>query len=199
MRAAASSSTGPLRHGSSYGLLRDMAKNKYVKAVMKRGFDDLVDRCQRDASFQFNCANQDLGPEALNFIERLAGAISPSFDRSKEQILGEKLDYATKLVFVPSAHAGSTGTQHERPRHEQFEPNIDIKKVVRAHTARGREATNARRDQRAKERARARGSRAKPPGGVTYYNDLIGKSGWDHGCRYTWYWNERRGWFWRWD
>lgn len=62
-----------------------------------------MDRCQRGAFFQFNCANQDLGPEALNFIERLAGAISPSFERSKEQILGEKLDYATRLVFVPSA------------------------------------------------------------------------------------------------
>ena len=78
-----------------------MAK-KHVKAVLKRGFVDVVDRCQRDAFFQFNCANQDLGPEALRFIERLAGAISPSFDRSKEQIMGERLDYATKLVFVPS-------------------------------------------------------------------------------------------------
>ena len=67
-----------------------MAK-KYVKAVQKRGFDDVVDRCQRDAFFQFNCANQDLRPEAL----RLAGAISPTFDRSKEQIMGERLDYAT--------------------------------------------------------------------------------------------------------
>ena len=100
-RAAASSSSGLLRHRSSYGLLRDMAK-KYVKAVFKRGFVDVVDRCQRDAFFQFNCANQDLVPEALRFIERLAGAISPTFDRSKEQILGERLDYATKLVFVPS-------------------------------------------------------------------------------------------------
>lgn len=66
-------------------------------------------------------------------------------------------------------------------------------KVARAHTAKEREARNARRDQRAKERARERGR------GVTYYNDFIGKSGWDHGYRYTWYWNERRGWFWRWD
>ena len=63
-----------------------MAK-KYMKAVFKRGFDDPVDRLQRDAFSQLNCANQDLVPEALRFIERLAGCISPTFDRTKEQVL----------------------------------------------------------------------------------------------------------------
>ena len=141
-----------------------MAKNKYVKAVMKRGFDDLVDRCQRDASFQFNCANQDLGPEALNFIERLAGAISPSFDRSKEQILGEKLDYATKLVFVPSAHAGSTGTQHERPRHEQFEPNIDIKKGRQGPYGKGKGGHERQKGSEGKGKSSGKGKQGKTAG-----------------------------------
>ncbi|CAL1147165.1 unnamed protein product, partial [Cladocopium goreaui] len=34
---------------------------------------------------------------------RLAGCISPVINRTKSQILGEKLEMATKLVFVPSA------------------------------------------------------------------------------------------------
>ena len=54
----------------------------------------MVDRCQSEAFFQFNCASQELVPGAL---------LSPVFDRTKEQVLGDKLDYATKLVFVPAA------------------------------------------------------------------------------------------------
>ena len=296
-RAAASGSTTALRHRSSYGLLRDMAK-KYVKAVYKRGFVDVVDRSERDPFFQFNCANQDLGPEALRFIERLAGAISPTFDRTKEQVLGERLDYATKIVFVPSRtrqkyepldlhkevfishrgvfldigqfavyvakilkpkdktlplvygwkgtdfvpdadnaeqiakdlieyskiqwthfaaqqahhepeatgedeavalpHAGTNEVRHERPRHEQFEPNLNVK---------GRQGPyEGGKGSKGHGKGKGQGKQGKgygkhgtrPPGGVTYY-DFVGNSGWDHGYRYTWYWNERRGWFWRWD
>jgi hypothetical protein len=41
--------------------------------------------------FQCNAANQELVLEALNFIARLAGPISPTINRTKAQILGEKL------------------------------------------------------------------------------------------------------------
>ncbi|CAL1151709.1 unnamed protein product, partial [Cladocopium goreaui] len=90
------------KHLWTYGNLRDMAKN-YVRSFKKRGFKDLVDRLVRDPFFQFNAANQNLVPEALLFIERLAGCVSPTIERTKAQVLGEKLEMATKLIFVPSS------------------------------------------------------------------------------------------------
>ncbi|CAL1159046.1 unnamed protein product [Cladocopium goreaui] len=97
-----SSSSTAVRTRSTYGNLRDMAKN-YVRSFKKRGFKDLVDRLVRDPFFQFNAANQNLVPEALLFIERLAGCVSPTIERTKAQVLGEKLEMATKLIFVPSS------------------------------------------------------------------------------------------------
>ena len=96
-------SSGATRTRSDYGLLRDMARN-HVRSFRKKGFRDLVDRLQRDAFYQFNAANQNLIPEAMKFIERLASCIVPSNERSKSQIMGEeKLEVATRLVFVPAA------------------------------------------------------------------------------------------------
>ena len=97
-----SSSSTAVRTRSTYGNLRDMARN-YVRSFKKRGFKDLVDRLVRDPFFQFNAANQNLVPEALLFIERLAGCVSPTIERTKAQVLGEKLEMATKLIFVPSS------------------------------------------------------------------------------------------------
>ena len=97
-----SSSSTAVRTRSTYGNLRDMACN-YVRSFKKRGFKDLVDRLVRDPFFQFNAANQNLVPEALLFIERLAGCLSPTIERTKAQVLGEKLEMATKLIFVPSS------------------------------------------------------------------------------------------------
>ena len=97
-----SSSSTAIRTRSTYGNLRDMARN-YVRSFKKRGFKDLVDRLVRDPFFQFNAANQNLVPEALLFIERLAGCVSPTIERTKAQVLGEKLEMATKLIFVPSS------------------------------------------------------------------------------------------------
>eukprot|EP00435_Cladocopium_sp_Y103_P018363 s2259_g4.t1 len=99
---AGSSSSDPTRTRSSYGLLKDMAKN-HLRSFRKKGFTSLVDRLQRDAFYHFNAANQNLIPEALLFIERLAGCVSPTIERSKAQVYGERLDFATKLVFVPNS------------------------------------------------------------------------------------------------
>ena len=41
-----------------------------------------------------------------------------------------------------------------------------------------------------KGKGRASKAKVRSGGVMTYYNDFIGKSGWDHGYRYTWYWNE---------
>ena len=51
-KAQSSSSSGPARSRSNYGLLRDRAKN-YVRSFRKRGFGNLVDRLQRDPLFIF--------------------------------------------------------------------------------------------------------------------------------------------------
>eukprot|EP00435_Cladocopium_sp_Y103_P054949 s1214_g18.t1 len=113
---AGSSSSDPTRTRSSYGLLKDMAKN-HLRSFRKKGFSSLVDRLQRDAFYHFNAANQNLIPEALDFIERLAGCVSPTIERSKAQVYGERLDFATKLVFV-----------HD-PNREKDEP-LDLHKEV---------------------------------------------------------------------
>ena len=82
-------SSGATRTRSDYGLLRDMARN-HCRSFRKKGFKDLVDRLQRDAFYQFNAANQNLIPEAMKFIERLASCIAPSGERTKSQIMGEE-------------------------------------------------------------------------------------------------------------
>ena len=63
----ASSSSTAVRTRSTYGNLRDMARN-YVRSFKKRGFKDLVDRLVRDPFFQFNAANQNLVPEACSSL-----------------------------------------------------------------------------------------------------------------------------------
>ena len=281
--------------------MRDMAKN-YVRSFKKRGFKDLVDRLVRDPFFQFNAANQNLVPEALLFIERLAGCVSPTIERTKAQVLGEKLEMATKLIFVPSSerepdqpldlhtevfvsHRGvfldigqfavyvakfikprqrplpivygwgnrdfvpdasdakeiakelvefsklqwsnfasqqthkeseTTGDdrevslphasaaisrpEHERPHHEQFEPNLG--KPARGGPygqgggGKGHHKGGGQTKGKGQQKGKGKQGRS-PPGGVAY-GDFEGDSYWVQGYRYTWYWNQQRGWYWRW-
>ena len=296
-----SSSSTAVRTRSTYGNLRDMAKN-YVRSFKKRGFKDLVDRLVRDPFFQFNAANQNLVPEALLFIERLAGCVSPTIERTKAQVLGEKLEMATKLIFVPSSerepdqpldlhtevfvsHRGvfldigqfavyvakfikprqrplpivygwgnrdfvpdasdakeiakelvefsklqwsnfasqqthkeseTTGDdrevslphasaaisrpEHERPHHEQFEPNLG--KPARGGPygqgggGKGHHKGGGQTKGKGQQKGKGKQGRS-PPGGVAY-GDFEGDSYWVQGYRYTWYWNQQRGWYWRW-
>ncbi|CAL1170847.1 unnamed protein product [Cladocopium goreaui] len=296
-----SSSSTAVRTRSTYGNLRDMARN-YVRSFKKRGFKDLVDRLVRDPFFQFNAANQNLVPEALLFIERLAGCVSPTIERTKAQVLGEKLEMATKLIFVPSSerepdqpldlhtevfvsHRGvfldigqfavyvakcikpkqrplpivygwgnrdfvpdasdakeiakelvefsklqwsnyasqqthkeseTTGDdrevslphasgpisrpEHERPHHEQFEPNLG--KPARrgpygqSHGGKGHYKGGGQTKGKGQQKGKGKQGRS-PPGGVAY-TDFEGDSYWVQGYRYTWYWNQQRGWYWRW-
>ena len=92
--------TGTQRSRSSYGALRDLAKN-YRRQVIKKGFTDVVDRLERDCFFHFNCASQNLTPDALVFLTRIANCISPPFERTKEQAHGEPMPIGAKLVFIP--------------------------------------------------------------------------------------------------
>eukprot|EP00435_Cladocopium_sp_Y103_P062604 s253_g24.t1 len=240
---------------------------------------------KRDAFYHFKAANQNLVPEALQFIERLAGCISPVIGRTKAQVYGERLDFAAKLVFVPAPdrekdepldlhrevfvshrgvfldvgqfsvyvakffapkkqplplvhawheqefvpdgedaktiakdlvefsriqwlefackqarhesetlgadrevslpHASTSVYTHDHP-HEQFEPNLG--KGGRQEGDKGKEKGKGKQE---------KGKQGKsPPGGVTYY-DYVGQS--DRSQGYTWYWNQQRGWYWRWD
>ena len=79
---------------------------------------------------------------------------------------------------VRLSHAGSTGAQHERPRHEQFEPNLDIKGRQGPY-GKGKGERQKGSDGKGKSSGKGKGKQGKSPlGGVTYYNnDFIGKSG----------------------
>ena len=68
---------------------------------MKRGFTSIVDRLERGCFFHFNCASQNLTPDALTFLTRIVNCISPTVERTKEQVHVEKVLIGTKLVFIP--------------------------------------------------------------------------------------------------
>ena len=73
----------------------------------KRGFTDLVDRVQRDP--QFSAAIQNLVPEALRFIERLAGCISPTIESqpAKQTPRNEALKAATAEAAAEQQKPGN--------------------------------------------------------------------------------------------
>ena len=91
-RRKSSSSSGPVRTPAITVCSETWPRTTCGQSCRKRGFGNLVDRLQRDPFFRLNAANQDLVPEALNFIDRLAGCISPVINRTKAQILGEVRD-----------------------------------------------------------------------------------------------------------
>ncbi|CAL1139216.1 unnamed protein product [Cladocopium goreaui] len=227
------------------------------------------------------------GPQLRQIFQEkgLQGPLSPTIERTKAQVLGEKLEMATKLIFVPSSerepdqpldlhtevfvsHRGvfldigqfavyvakfikpkqrplpivygwgnrdfvpdafdakeiakelvefsklqwsnyapqqthkeseTTGDdrevslahasgpisrpEHERPHHEQLLAEV---LTVKAMVEKG------------KGQQKGKGKQGRsPPGGVAY-GDFEGDSYWVQGYRYTWYWNQQRGWYWRW-
>ena len=167
-------------------------------------------------------------PEALRFIERLAGCISPTIERTKAQVLGEKLEMATKLVFVPASER-----EHDQPldlHQEVFVSHrgvfLDIGQfsvyVARfspssAHCpgATGASCLMRTRPRRLPRRLPRTSSSSASPNGPTLHPSNptmsprrlattrrfayhVGQTGWDQGYRYTWYWNQQCGWYWRW-
>ena len=102
-----------VRTRSTYGNLKDVAKN-YVRSFKKRGFRDLVDRLTRDAFFQFNAANQNLIPEALQFNREARRLHQPnhwaqqSSDPGRETGDGHKVD----LSFVGAGARPTFGSSH---------------------------------------------------------------------------------------
>ena len=163
-------------------------------------------------------------PEALRFIERLAGCISPTIERTKAQVLGEKLEMATKLVFVPASER-----EHDQPldlHQEVFVSHrgvfLDIGQfsvyVARfspssAHCP-GATGASCLTRTRPRRLPRTSSSSASPNGPTLHPSNPtmsprrlattrrfayhVGQTGWDQGYRYTWYWNQQCGWYWRW-
>ena len=78
-------------------------KKKQPCKFRKRGFGNLVDRLQRDPFFQGQCREPRLGAGSIELHWNACRLHQPVINRTKSQILGEKLEMATKLVFVPSA------------------------------------------------------------------------------------------------
>ena len=102
---SSSRASGEPRRGgrSNYGILRDAAVG-YKRKMIKSNYDSLTDRLELDPFFQFNAAQNQLTPPCLEFIERLAIAISPDFSRSRDASSGGKgTEVQTRLVFMPFA------------------------------------------------------------------------------------------------
>ena len=102
---SSSRASGEPRRGgrSNYGILRDAAVG-YKRKMIKSNYESLTDRLELDPFFQFNAAQNQLTPPCLEFIERLAIAISPDFSRSRDARSGGKgTEVQTRLVFMPFA------------------------------------------------------------------------------------------------
>ena len=79
--------------------------------MIKGNCESLIDRLELDPFFQYNAAQNQLTPPCLEFIERLAIAISPDFSRSFAARAGGKgTEVQTRLVFIPFA---KRQTDHE--------------------------------------------------------------------------------------
>ena len=103
LAGASSGSTVEQRRGgrSNYGVLRDAAVG-YKRKMIKGKYESLTDRLELDPFFQFNAAQNQLTPPCLEFIERLAIAISPDFSRTRDARTGGKgTEVQTRLVFMP--------------------------------------------------------------------------------------------------
>ena len=87
---------------STFVLLKTQAKSLTRKLQERFGITSLCERLEVDPFFAFNCAQGDLTPESLEFLERMARAQLPHFDRTREQIMGEEqAEAASKLCIVP--------------------------------------------------------------------------------------------------
>ena len=103
-------------------------------------------------------------------------------------------------VSLPHASAAISRPDHERPHHEQFETNLG--KPARGGPygqgggGKGHHKGGGQTKGKGQQKGKGKQGRS-PPGGVAY-GDFEGDSYWVQGYRYTWYWNQQRGWYWRW-
>ena len=100
-------------------------------------------------------------------------------------------------VRLPHARSSVTLPEHQRPHHEQFEPNLG--KPARSGPYGTDQGGKGQYKGKGKGQSKGKGKQGKsPPGGVTY-GDYVWQTGWSQGYQFTWYWNQQRGWFRRWN
>ena len=74
----------------------------HVKKMTKLGYSSILERVANDPFYCFNMAQQALTPKAMAFLNRLADAMIPSIDRTREEILmGIGRRYTARMVVVP--------------------------------------------------------------------------------------------------
>ena len=101
-------------------------------------------------------------------------------------------------VSLPHAMASVSLPEHPRTQHEQFEPNLGKQSRSGPYGQGAKGQTKGGGYQQGKGQQKGKGKQgSRPPGGVTY-GDYQGDSYFVQGYRYTWYWNQQRGWYWRW-
>ena len=81
------------------GIMKDIAK----KAVLRNKEYTLYERLISDPFYAYTAARGDLTPSALEFVEKVARCIIPSFVRTKEMIQGSVAvpKYHARLTLVP--------------------------------------------------------------------------------------------------
>ena len=82
------------------GIMKDIAK----KAVLRnKEYNTLYERLINDPFYAYTAARGDLTPSALEFIEKVARCIIPSFERTREMIQGSVAvpKYPARLTLVP--------------------------------------------------------------------------------------------------
>ena len=112
---------------------------------------------------------------------------------SRQVRQGGETSGADREVRLPMASSSVLNPEHQRPQREQFEPNLQKGKGKREgpyHQGKGKGKGQ-------QEKGKGKGQYRSPGGAAS--SDYRGGHGWHQGYRFTWFWNERRGWFWRWD
>ena len=90
---------------TTFQVLKTQGKNACRK-LEKLGLYFLTERLAQDPYYQWNCAQGDLSPEALDFLQRIAKAQVPHFERTRDEILDQKVDVHTRLCIVPRVTIG---------------------------------------------------------------------------------------------
>ena len=86
---------------SNFGVMKDGAR-KEVRKTKKLGFESIAGRLENDPFFMYNCSLAQLTPPCCEFLEILAGCLSPDHGRSSDaRGKGKGTEIRTRLLFTP--------------------------------------------------------------------------------------------------
>ena len=87
---------------SARGGLRDHEGHCQESSSSQQGVQHIVyERLINDPFYAYTAARGDLTPSALEFTEKVARCMIPSFERTKEMIQGSVAVYHARLTLVP--------------------------------------------------------------------------------------------------